>query len=73
MNSIILLILFSIILANVSAIVEVIAVRMPLFATAHAAQLTQVINKKEEGPNGCVFFNSEAYGDATYLYFRCAP
>lgn len=73
MNSILLhsILLFTI-LRMVSAGVEVVAVRMPLFASAHAEQLTQVINKKESEPNGCGLFHSVSYGDATYLYFRCA-
>jgi len=67
--NILIIIIFLIIACTVNAEVRVVSVKMPLFASSHAKELTRVINAAED--KGCILFNSEPYGDATYLYFRC--
>jgi len=67
--NILIIIVFLIIAYTINAEVNVISVNMGLLATNHAKTLTKVINLQEK--KGCLFLKSEAYNDATYLYFRC--
>jgi len=57
-------------LLTINAEVKVISVIMTLFASAHANELTRVINSEEE--KGCILFNINSYNNAAYLYFRCS-
>jgi hypothetical protein len=53
-----------------NAKVKVISVSMPMLASAHAKELTRVINLEED--KGCVLLYSDTYNSATYLYFQCS-
>ena len=68
-NLLIFLLIFLIIILTINAEVEVVPVIMGFWHSSHAAELTRIINLKEN--QGCYLIKVDSHNSASYLYFRC--